>query len=477
MQIPKLLKNSSIYTLVMVLQKGIGFFMLPLYTAYLTPTDYGIQAVVTSVSSFLSVFVTLGLDAAAQRFYYKYKAGETEIKKIYGTVAVAIMLNAVLLGVIFIAGHKFLIDPIIGGIDFYPYVLLGILFVVVNPIYLLYQGYLQASQNGVAYGINSLANTTLYIGLVILFLVKFKMGVLGVLLTQLIVAVVFFIYVLIRFLIKLKLRWNKPIMNEAFKYSLPLLPHTLANWSNGTIDKLLVNDIRSTADTGIYGLGQQYAGVMSITANAINQAYVPWFFQKADAGDLHSVRKVSNVMVAAICMIAMILAIFSREVLGLMISNPQYDGVYVIIPYLVFAFVFQSIYFFFVNVLFLKNTGVIFIITVSSVVFNVLLNLFLIPWIGIMGAAIACMVTYFLKSVFALIISRGKNKEISFAWPKMYLLAFISFAVTLLSLWLSEHLFFWQSLLMKFGVVAGMIGVLIYIFRADIKLAINQLKI
>ena len=476
MQIPKLLKNSSIYTLVMVLQKGIGFFMLPLYTAYLTPTDYGIQAVVTSVSSFLSVFVTLGLDAAAQRFYYKYKAGEIEIKKIYGTVAVAILLNAVLIGVLFITGHKFLIDPIIGDIDFYPYVLLGILFVVVNPVYLLYQGYLQASQNGVAYGINSLANTVLHIGLVILFLVKFKMGVLGVLLTQLIVAVVFFIYVFVRFLIKLNLRWDKPIMNAAFKYSLPLLPHTLANWSNGTIDKLLVNDIRSTADTGIYGLGQQYAGVMSITANAINQAYVPWFFQKADSGDLHSVRKVSNVMVAAICMIAMMLSIFSREVLGLMISNPQYDGVYVIIPYLVFAFVFQSVYFFFVNVLFLKNTGVIFIITVSSVVFNVLLNLLLIPRIGIMGAAIACMITYFLKSVFALIISRRKNKEISFAWPKMYMLTFTSFAVTLLSLHISEHLLVWQSLLIKLGVVAGMMCVLIYIFKADIKLAINQLK-
>ena len=176
MQIPKLLKNSSIYTMVMVLQKCIGFFMLPLYTAYLTPTDYGIQAVVTSVSSFLSVFVTLGLDAAAQRFYYKYKAGEIEIKKIYGTVAVAILLNAVLIGVLFITGHKFLIDPIIGDIDFYPYVLLGILFVVVNPVYLLYQGYLQASQNGVAYGINSLANTVLYIGLVILFWSSLKWG-------------------------------------------------------------------------------------------------------------------------------------------------------------------------------------------------------------------------------------------------------------------------------------------------------------
>ena len=476
MQIPKLLQNSSLYTIVMVLQKGIGFFLLPLYTTYLTPTDYGIQAVVTSVASFLSVFITLGLDAAAQRFYYKFKSGDEYVKKLYGTVSLAILLNSIIVGVVFIFGHKWLIEPFIGEISFYPFVLLGILYVIVNPIYLLYQNYLNTKQDGLAYGLNSIVNTFLYIGLVVLFLVKFNMGVLGVLLAHLIVAVVFFIYVAVCFLRKLYLKWNPHTMKEAFKYSLPLLPHTLANWSNGTIDKLLVNDIRSTADTGIYGLGQQYSSVMSITANAINQAYVPWFFQRADAGDIHSVRKVSNVIVAAICLIAVLLSIFSKEVLDFMISNPQYDEVYTIVPYIVFAFVFQSIYFFFVNVLFLKDTGVIFIITVTTVAFNVGLNLLLIPLIGIKGAAIACIVSYFLKSVFALIVSKRKNNEINFAWPKMYLLSFISFFVTMFTINVSDILSIGYSLIVKLSIMSILAAVLFYIFRADVKLAIKQLK-
>jgi O-antigen/teichoic acid export membrane protein len=373
-------------------------------------------------------------------------------------------------------GHKWLIEPFVGDISFYPFVLLGIIYVIVNPIYLLYQNYLNTKQDGLAYGLNSIANTFLYIGLVVLFLVKFNMGVLGVLLAHLIVAVVFFIYVAVCFLRKLYLKWNSHTMKEAFKYSLPLLPHTLANWSNGTIDKLLVNDIRSTADTGIYGLGQQYAGVMSITANAINQAYVPWFYQKVDSNELHLVRHSANALVALVCILAVILTFFSKELLSLMISNPAYYDVYTIIPYLVFAFVFQFIYFFFVNILFLKDTGVIFVITALTVLFNVGLNLSLIPKYGIIGAAVACTVTYFLKSVFALIVSLYRNKVIRFNWAYMYLLAFGTFFMAIGFDWISKTLNWGNMLLIKIGSLIILCCALLYIFEKDIRLIMVQFK-
>ena len=87
MQIPKILQNSAIYTVIMVLQKGISFFLMPLYTAFLSPSDYGILGVVSSVSSLMAVFITLGLEAAAARFYYKYNKDEDQAKKIYGNVS------------------------------------------------------------------------------------------------------------------------------------------------------------------------------------------------------------------------------------------------------------------------------------------------------------------------------------------------------------------------------------------------------
>lgn len=420
----------------MVLQKGISFFLMPLYTAFLSPADYGILGVVSSVSTFLSVFITLGLEAAAARFYYKNNKDEQYAKRVYGNVALVILTNSLIWGSVFIGGHKWIVDPIVGEIEFFPYVFIGILNVIVTPMYLLYQNYLQTRQNAAHYGINSLLCFILQVTLTVLSLTVFDLGVLGVLLSQLITSVVFFVYVIISFLRKQSLRLERPILKECFKYSLPLLPHNLANWSNGTLDKLLVNGIRSQSDAGMYNVGQQYGSVMSIVANAVNNAYVPWFYEKVNEGK-QGLKRIVQTADASICLVSLVaiaMSLFAEEIFSIMISNPAYDGVWKIVPCIVFAYVFQSIYFFFVNVLFLKDTKVIFTITITAVVVNIGLNLLLIPELGFVGGAIACILTYFVKSIMALIISSIKNKEIRFHWLLMYVIAFIALAISLSSI-------------------------------------------
>lgn len=435
MQIPKILQNSAIYTIVLVLQKGISFFLMPLYTTFLSPADYGVLGVVSSVSNFLSVFITLGLEAAAARFFYKNNQNEEYAKRVYGNVAFVILTNSMLWGSIFIGAHKWLVDPVVGEIEFYPYVFIGILNVIVTPMYLLYQNYLQTKQKATHYGMISLLCFFMQVILTVLSLTVFDLGVFGVLLSQLITSIVFFIIVLFVFIRKLVFRIEKPILKDCFKYSLPLLPHNLANWSNGTLDKLLVNGIRSQSDAGMYNVAQQYGSVMAFVANAINQAYVPWFYEKVNEG-VRGLRRISQTADASICLIsliALVMSLFAEEIFAIMINNSAYDGVWKIVPCIVFAYVFQAIYFFFVNVLFLKDTQVIFIITITSVAINIALNLLLIPELGYIGGALACMLTYFIKSVLALIVSTIKNNVIRFHWLLMYAIAFIALALSLCS--------------------------------------------
>lgn len=451
MRIPNLVKNSSIYTFLMAFQKGLGFFLLPLYTAYLTPTDYGIQAVVTSVSSFLSMFLAFGMDSAARRFYYKYNEDKEKAKIMYGTAATVIIFNSFLLGGLMILFHGFILNPILGEISFYPYVLLGLLYVLVNPLYLLYQSYLQTIQDGVTFGINAFLYILVQVGLNILLLVVFDLGVLAILYSQLIVAVIFFIYVTARFLPFLILGVDRPFLKEALLYSLPVLPHTLANWSNDTLDKLLVNKIRSAADTGIYGLSQQYSGVVSTVSDAINQAYLPWFMRKADNREFLIIKKTSFLGSLLICLFASFFSLFSKEILAIMIVNPQYADVYMLIPYLIFAYVFKSFYYYFVNVLFLEDTKVIFTITWTTVLFGIGANLILIPVFGIIGSAIACTLTFFVKSIMALIVSSARNKGIRFYWKKMYLFAAIAFSGVLVITYFTSVLTPLNVILIKVG--------------------------
>lgn len=436
MAVPKVLSNSVIYTGVTILQRCVSFFLLPLYTAFLTPADYGITGVVTSISSLLAIFTTLGLDAAGARFYYKYNGDPAFSKRLYGTISCIILLSSLVFGGIFILAHKWIVDPLVGEIDFYPYVLLGLLNVMVTPLYLLFQGYLQTIQNGIKYGINSFLNFLFQVGLTILLVAYFKMGALGVLWAHLITAILFFIYVAFAFFRHQYIGIDKKIAKESFQYALPLLPHTLANWSNGTIDKLLVNGIRTEADAGLYNLGRQYTSVTSTISNAINSAYIPWFYEKANNLDsnIPHIRRMSEIITWVVCFLSIAMSLFAQEVLDIMISNPAYDGVWKVIPFLICGIIFNSIYFFYVNVLFLKNTGVIFTITVSSIAVNLAINLWFIPIFGFIGCGLASLFTYFAKSIFAVFVSMKKNKEIRFRTWYLYLLGTIASGICLSAL-------------------------------------------
>lgn len=462
MRIPKILRNSIIYTVISVLQKGISFLLLPIYTLYLSPDDYGVLGVSSSITSFLAIFTTLSLGAASTRFYFQKKDDNIYIRKLYGTIVSTVCVNSIIVGGVFILFHKWLIDPIIGTISFYPFIFLGILNVIVTPLYLYYQEYLRTLQSGFQYGINSMCQFIVQVGLNIVFLMVLHLGVVGVLLANLITSILFFFYSFWVFSKQIEWGINKPILKDSLKYALPLLPHALANWSNGTIDKLLVNGMKSQADAGLYNLGQQYGSVMSYIVNGVNQAYVPWFFNKVEKGKrgITQIVNFTEVVIWISSAIALIMAIFSKEILAIVIHNPSYADVWIVVPCIVFAYVFHCIYYFYVNVLFLNHTKDVFKITVSCIVINVLLNIVLIPVMGFVGCGVAFLLTYLAKSVIAYLYSIYRNKEIRFRTISFYGVTIATFFVSLLSLLLGEFPL-WAILLIK-ACVCIILGLLIF---------------
>jgi len=432
MKVPKIFKNSAIYTIVTFLQRCTAFLLLPLYTAFLTPADYGTVNVVLSVSSFMAVLIMVALNGAATRLHYKNKEVGYR-KKVWGTITTIVLVNSVFFGLLFISFHGILVDPFIGDIDFYPYALIALSYTIISPLYMLFQSYLQASQNAIHFGINTLINFLLQVGLTILFVVHYRMGALGLLSAYGITAFVFFIYVLTVFTPHLKFGIDKGITRFSLRYSLPLLPHQISLWSAGTIDNLFLNGLKGKSVAGIYGIAQQFGSVVATISYSFNQAFVPWFYELLEEGEsgLKKIKQAGFCAVISYCITAFALSVFSQEVLNIMVSE-NFREAHKIIPFVAFAFVFNGIYNLFVNVLLIDKTEYVFVATLSGMAVNIVLNILLIPHWGFYGCGIACLMTYFVRSIIALILSLRKNKKIRYNYLSMYIMTFLFFACSLM---------------------------------------------
>lgn len=427
----KIIKNTGIYSFVSVFQKAINLLLLPLYTIYLTQTEVGIIGIVFALINFLANIYLLSLHAAVNRFFFKYENKPYKLASLYKTNVVCILLSSMFFTTGLLLFREIIFDYLAKGIDFYPYILLGVISAFFKPLYILLQSLLQTEQKGVEFGKQNVAYFLINIFLTVIFLVVFKLACFGVLLSIAITNIILGMYSFYIFSTYIKNRFSVKILKESFTYSLPLIPHSLAGWSLSLIDRLLINGIKSTASVGLYTIGFQFGNIVNIIGAAINKVYVPWYFR--NIGKKVEINEFSKLIVICICIFATIISLFSNDVLRFFVSNDFYKG-WVVIPFIAFAYVFNSLYYIFSTPLLQIKNGTRYmpIISISVVILNTILNIVIIPYYGIIGASVATLISNVFGSLVALVIVKIKNVN-NMDWIKMYIFVFIMFFISLIN--------------------------------------------
>lgn len=467
MKVPKILSNSLIYTVIALIQKGISFFLLPLYTYYLMPSDYGVMSVVTSITNFLSIFILFSFTSTATRFYYKRREHDYA-RQLWGTLILLVLVNTVVIGTLCFVFHKNLIDPVLGEIPFSPYLVVGLLTTIVSPLYLFFQAYLQTIQKGKQYGTNSILYFLLHVGLTVLFLVKFHWGVMGVLYANLITAVVFFIYAFF-FFIKMKLEWriNKEIATSAVKYATPLFPHHLFAWSSGMIDRIMLNSLSSSTSSGLYSSAQQFGNIINTVEANVNRAYAPWFYERiGNKGSEEVIKKLIYLLITIYSLIAFIFSLYSKEIIQLM-TAPSYHGIWIYVPFLCFANVFQGVYYIYSNFLFLDRTKYVFYCTLTSAVLIIALNFILIPFYGVLGTVISAAVAIVARSLICLWLASKSPYFIRVNYATIILTIGLLFGFSMIQFVIPSSRVF-QTIMIKSVMLLIVGGVLLWINKDSI---------
>lgn len=420
----KVMENSFLYTFSALLVKAIGFLLLPFYTYYLSPEEYGTINLITSFIAILSIVSSLGLIASIIRYYSIYKNNKEKLKEFYGSIINFIFIVSGLLFVVLILANHFVMKHLIYSIDSFSLYLVAILLLLFNTFHSVHQGILQTIQKGRKLVVLNIIVFLAIVGLKILFVGVFHLGVMGFLLAQLFINVLYFFYMMIDLIkynqYKLILKFN--YIKEGLIYSLPLLPHNLSITIATFVSKLLIGVSSTVALIGIYSVSMQITAVVDLIQSSVYNAFKPWLFdiltnEKKDMnGEIVSL---SNLLLYFYSTLYMGVALFSQELVIIM-TDQRYWMAWTVIPILMIGFSIKSIYYFYVNLIIfnLEGTRKLFIATVTGSFIDIFIAFILIPILGIYGAAIAFVIAKIVMTSLVVFIAQ-KYKVVDYNVLKM----------------------------------------------------------
>lgn len=453
---------------------------MPLYTLYLDPAAYGVLSIVTAVNGFLGIVFTLGLTSAMTRYYFEYENDHKTLSEFWGTILTLILIASTILGSILLLVGDRLLRPLIGAVPFWPYVALGVLSTFFQPFFNTHLAVLQMRNQASQYALMSIASFVLTVGLTIFLIIYKGCGVQGPLIATLIVSIAFFALSLWMMRNDLKFGLNLRHLRTALRYSLPLIPHSVAGQTSAVTDRLVINSQLGAAATGLYSVGSMVAMVVEVIAQSINRAYVPLSMAALKRGskdDFHQIRAIGTLCVAAFCLLGACVGTVGNELLWLM-ANKNFSGGGIIIPFLVFAGVANGIYLLFVNVLFYEQSTVKLVPlgTLTGAVCSVSLSLLLIPHFGLLGAATATL----LAQIFATILIAKLGLSVdpvkwSYARFSLAFMSSLAFTFVLSQVMTSNFILTVSIKLLGLTLLVGIIGGILWgrpliLFNASLKM-------
>ena len=418
----KFLGDSTLYILASLVNRGIAFLLLPIYTRYLSPSDYGIIAVCVATYSALGPMFTLNLSAAVNIFYFKLEA--TEFKRLLASVALWYLTVPLLLaGVLEIAGAFSAIN-ISPAVPFYPYLRLAVWIAVLNAALDLPLALYFAEQKAAKYALLTVAGFLGATLLLLYFVAVRQGGALGSLQAQALAggltSLVSYTIIVRRFDSLKELRVSFGHLREALHLSFPTVFHSLCLWGVNLSDRWILGKFVDSTQIGLYNLAYTFGMIVSIIGVALCTAFTPFYYKNYE-DELFRARlpKLLTLYFMIISLTTFAVSLFAREIVQV-VTAPAYHSAWRLIPVIAAAYWVQSgFYLLSLNVIQnARKTKWIVALTAPSAAVNILLNLLFVPVWGVWAAAVNTLLAFSLMATLGIIVSRRFDK-LPFPWLKI----------------------------------------------------------
>lgn len=391
----RLTKHSLIYGIGNLAVLLPGFILVPLYTRRLTTQEYGILSIVAVFTGMLTFIYELGMVSALSRQYYEYNDAKSR-DKVISTAFTFVFIWAIVV-TLFLLYFASPISQLLlhtGGLR--DIIVISLLYVFFTALIFVPQTVLRVEERSSLFVILSVTRVVLTVAFTAAYLSFAEKALLSVFQAMLWATVVsavtylFFTYRRIRLFVISAVDLRQMLM-----FGVAFFPAALFTWIIDYSNRYILSLYVDMGQVGVYSLGQKISQIVIIAIKAFHLACVPIMFSmaaKADAKRIFSAIFTYFIFVLSFFVLA--LCLYGKE-LVLLLSNPAYLEAYKVIPVLAISGIGYGAYLYFVTGLSIAKKVVNQPIILAFVALvNVPLNIVLIKNTGMLGAALATLLTY-----------------------------------------------------------------------------------
>ncbi len=416
------IKGSVVYGLGNISIKLVGLVLFPLYTDTFSIEEFGIIGMLDITIQVLMAVFSLSLTSALFRFYFDKKYAKKQGELVFTTLMILI---------VFTLSAAFILSNFSNGIsallfkspDYEKIIRIILISSSLQVFNSIPNTVLRLKEKAKLYALANLVKVTVILVTTILFIVKMKLGIIGVYYGQICGNAVYLL-ILSGFLIRNStLRFNRRALAEMLTFSIPLIFSSLSTVILTVLDRFSLNYLVGLDAVGIYSTGYKIANVLLFVVMASQLALPTILFKNMDSKDnkrLYSKVMTYNTFTMMIMVIG--LSIFSMEVVKVLARDSSYWAGYTIIPFITISILFNSMrYLLTLNLSIVKKTVIVAVIVTIMSGINLGLNILMIPRYQAIGAALSTMITQFIFLVTTYFIAQ-KHYKVPYEIKKLFLI-------------------------------------------------------
>jgi O-antigen/teichoic acid export membrane protein len=409
-------KETVVYGLSTVVGRLLNILLLPLYTHYMLPAEYGIVATLFSYIAFINVLYGHGMDFAFMRFFEPEprEREEATFSTAFWSLAATSLIMSTFIH--FFAGPISILAGVPAGFsDITRYAAWILAF---DTVALVPFAYLRMVHRADVYAGIKVLNIAMNLALNYAFVAKAGMGVQGVFLASLITSCATFAILTPVFVPLLSPIFERPLHKVLLRFALPIVPAGLASMMVQVIDRPILKFMTDDKTVGLYQANYRLGILMMLVVNMFDAAWRPFFLQRAKDSDASRLfGRVLTYWVAGSSFLLVFSSLFVAPAVTLpifagrpMIASAYWPGLS-IVPVVTLGYLFNGVYYnMLVGPTLAKRSELVAYATTLGALVNVGTNLVWIPRYGMMGAAAATLAAYMAMAASLHLMGRNLYK-------------------------------------------------------------------